>query len=171
MPFYVLKLRAALEGVSEVGVEEDFAFRVRFACGCGNTFEKASVFGWGEEAEVPGGTGTATFVQKCKECGRVGSVDLTSKPADFRITAEDSEKPVRVATFECRGFEPRALEVADGFRVRAAAGATEWRRVDLSEAAGEHAAGWNEYDEAADAAASVTDVSATFARDKEAKKR
>lgn len=144
-------------------------FRIRFQCGCGFMFDKASVFSWSDSADIPGGTGSANLVQKCKECGKTGSCEITSKAGDFKVTAEDDGKAVKVASFDCRGLEPKELVVSDGYTVTA--GTASWRDQDLSEAAGKHSAGWSEYDEETDVSFTVSEVSASFELDKGGKKK
>jgi hypothetical protein len=169
MPAFDVRLKATLEGVASISVGEAYQWRLRLVCACSTPFEKTSVFSWDDSAEVPGGTGTANLVQKCKACSRVVSVELLSKAADFVVTAEaggEGDGPV-VATLECRGATPVSLDVGSGFVVTAAGSPSVWTEQDLSCAVGQHADGWCEFDEEGDAEAggalTITDVAMTVA--------
>ena len=155
MPVFDLLLKATLESIHTITVDEDFCFRVKFACdGCGDVSEKAQVFSWTDSVEVPGGKGSAKFLAKCKGCSRPYNVDIASTAADFVYTAEHSGAWRRVASVECRGgVNPVAFEIGDGYKVTGPK--AEWCNQDLGD-------DWAEFDEEADTSVSILSVESRF---------
>ena len=128
------------------------------------TLPQASVFAATDSEPVPGGRGEATLVQKCKSCSSVFSLDVLPSPFKAGVsglTGEEAEagKAVPFAAFECRGCEPEAFEVSDGWCVEGPSGHT-WKDVSL---VGEE---FCEYDDASDVSVTVSGVTGTFARSK-----
>jgi len=67
--------------------------------------------------EVPGGRGAATYVQKCKDCGRHGSVDAI-KDTWRAYNADDAGDTVTLAVFECRNLELERMVLGQGWRAK-----------------------------------------------------
>lgn len=61
---------------------------------------------------------TSNLIMKCKFCGSQGSVDLdTSKQQLYRHEDVRSFKPI--IHLECRGWEPKAFVLGEGWKAKA----------------------------------------------------
>ncbi|KNA03101.1 hypothetical protein SOVF_212340, partial [Spinacia oleracea] len=107
---------------------------------------------------IPIPKGFANLVQKCKGCGRVGSVQLIPgagrplKREDF-----DSGRYAVLMSFRCQGFEPDEYSFGGHWRVESTKGSV-YEDVDLSEG------DWAEYDEDEAMPVSVCNLKARFVR-------
>lgn len=103
-----------------------------------------------ESHELSGSKGTAHLVMKFAKGAKheASATVLEIKGVTRDITADDDGKFVPFVAFECRGLEPTKYTPTgdDPWRVEAAGGKTVFEGADLSEAAGD---GWAEYDEKA----------------------
>lgn len=117
MPLFEIRFKAELEGAKSVKMGESYSLRLKLQCGaCREASDKYSVVSWEDETDVPGGKGTAHYVQKCKNCGAVANLSIVSTRGDRQFTDEDAEarKSKALATVECRGLVP--LEAQAGVR-------------------------------------------------------
>lgn len=153
MPLFDIKVKASLEGATQISLGSDYSLRVKFTCGsCREASDKFSVFTWEDEVEVPGGKGTANLTQSCKNCKAPCSVSIMSKRSDAVYTAEEAEagKSKTIATIECRGVTPCDAECGPGWVVTGPSG-IKWDDVSLDEE-------FAEFDEGADASITVLDA-------------
>lgn len=100
--------------------------------------------------ELSGSKGSANLVMRfAKGSKNEASLSvLEIKGVTRDVTADDDGKFVPFVAFECRGLEPVAYRPTadDPWRVEPASGGAAFEDADLSEAAGD---GWAEYDEKA----------------------
>lgn len=162
MVLLLLEIKADLESLTDLrpqtgsdGSEYMYFFKVK--CGsCGELTEKYSGVTASEQFDMPKSRGKAHLVQKCKFCGRDGSINMV-EGRGRPYTLEDSEtgKFVPVMCFDCRGIEPSEFSSRDTWIAKGVKG-TEFKDIDLSD--GEFA----EYDEKASCPVGISNLEHRF---------
>ncbi|GBG74280.1 hypothetical protein CBR_g18691 [Chara braunii] len=136
MGVLLLEIKAELENLTnlipEPSPQQSWQFKIK-CTSCNEESDKESGVTMCELYDIPNSRGKAHLVQKCKFCGRTGTltaVEGRGKP----YTAEDSEegKFVPVACFECRGLEPIVFYPRDGWVARGTESGTAFNDIDLS---------------------------------------
>ncbi|EXB66900.1 hypothetical protein L484_019538 [Morus notabilis] len=159
---YVLQITADLENLTDLqpqgGCDDpNFSFLFKLKCGrCGEVSQKETCVVLNDSVPLPVGKGTTHLIQKCKFCGRDGTVTMV--PGRGRpLTQETSEsgKFSPLMLFDCRGYEPVSYAFADGWRAVSLEGTT-FEEIDLS--GGEFA----EYDEKGECPVMISNLRATF---------
>ncbi|XP_062022221.1 uncharacterized protein LOC133738659 [Rosa rugosa] len=162
MVLFALQITAELENLTNLqpggGCDDpEFTYLFKLKCqSCGEPTQKETALSLSESVPLPVGKGTTNLIQKCKFCGREGTV--TMMPGRGRpLTEELSEagKFAPLMVFECRGYEPVDYVFGGGWKVQSLAGTT-FDDVDLSE--GEFA----EYDEKGECPVMISKPSSTF---------
>ncbi|KAK6912787.1 CXXC motif containing zinc binding protein, eukaryotic [Dillenia turbinata] len=159
---YLLGITGELENLTDLqpqgGCDDpDFTYCIKLKCGnCGELSEKESWVSLNETVSVPKSRGTANLVQKCKFCGRDGTVSMIGgrgRP----LTQEHSEAGMYtpLMLFDCRGFEPVDFVFGGGWKVESVEG-TKFDAVDLS--GGEFA----EYDEKGECPVMISNLRSRF---------
>ncbi|KAJ0089670.1 hypothetical protein Patl1_12988 [Pistacia atlantica] len=121
---YMLLICADLENLTNLEPEggcdnPNFSYFFKVKCGrCGEVSQKETCVTLNEVVPLSQGKGTTNLVQKCKFCGREGTVTMISgrgKP----LTQEDSEsgKYCPMMLFDCRGYEPVDYIFGGGWKV------------------------------------------------------
>ncbi|KAI9012922.1 hypothetical protein BC832DRAFT_270928 [Gaertneriomyces semiglobifer] len=155
MPKYTLSFRAELENVSTLRPEnvEEYDWKIQFRCTkCDDVHEKfVSLVGTEEMGNSSNARSTANLVMRCKGCKNEGSSNLL--PQTFKpYTDAVSSQYAPMVQIECRGLEPVAWEVADGWVATAESGATF---SDIPLGNGEE---WAEYDEKGSVPVGIVDI-------------
>jgi hypothetical protein len=161
---FILYLKADLENVGRITCDRlstRWCLTVKESAG---SEERDGVFVTASEThELSGSKGTANLVMKfakgAKHESYVNVLEIKGVTRD--ITAEDDGKFVPFVAFECRGLEPIAYRATsdDPWRVESSGGGAVFEDADLSEAAGD---GWAEYDEKAGEPVGVSGWEAEF---------
>ncbi|KAL6597784.1 hypothetical protein ACP70R_046589 [Stipagrostis hirtigluma subsp. patula] len=123
MVFYALFVGAELDGLTNLqprrGCDDpSFQYYFKLRCeNCGETTAKATCVALGEVVDLPTGRGTANLVQKCKLCGRDGTIVMIPGQGT-PLTIEQSQKGEKTClmVFDCRGYEPFDFEFRDGWK-------------------------------------------------------
>ncbi|KAL6615087.1 hypothetical protein ACP70R_037357 [Stipagrostis hirtigluma subsp. patula] len=123
MVFYALFVGAELDGLTNLqprrGCDDpSFPYYFKLRCeNCGETTAKATCVALGEVVDLPTGRGTANLVQKCKLCGRDGTIVMIPGQGT-PLTIEQSQKGEKTClmVFDCRGYEPFDFEFRDGWK-------------------------------------------------------
>ncbi|KAK4853176.1 hypothetical protein QYF36_004926 [Acer negundo] len=159
---YLLMICADLENLTNLephdGCDDpNFSYLFKVKCGCcGELSQKETCVSLGDTVPNSSGKGTTNLIQKCKFCGRDGTVTMI-KGRGKPLTKEASEsgKYCPVMLFDCRGFEPVDFIFGDGWKVESIAG-TKYEGVDLS---GEDFA---EYDEKGECPVMISNLRSKF---------
>ncbi|XP_021739079.1 UPF0587 protein C1orf123 homolog [Chenopodium quinoa] len=163
MVTFNLMITAEVENVSNIlpmgGLDDpNFLYYFKVKCGnCGEVTEKESYVMLGELVPIPKSRGQANLVQKCKFCGREGTITMIPKSGRY-LTGDDCEagKFVRLMSFDCRGLEPVDYSFGgDQWKIITTAG-TVFENVDLSDG------DWADYDEKKKMPTSVGNLQARF---------
>ncbi|KAJ8644970.1 hypothetical protein MRB53_006718 [Persea americana] len=137
----------------------DFRYFFKLQCGnCQEVTQKHTCVSLSETVPVPNGRGTTNLAQRCKFCGRDGTVLMIpgrGKPLSLDITSSSREKFAPLMIFDCRGFEPVDFFFGSGWEAVSASG-TKFTDIDLSE--GE----FTEYDEEGKYPVQISDLTANF---------
>ncbi|GMN35949.1 hypothetical protein TIFTF001_005648 [Ficus carica] len=159
---YLLQIAADLENLTDLqpqgGCDDpNFSFLFKVKCGrCGEVSKKETCVVLNDSVPLPVGKGTTHLIQKCKFCGRDGTITMV--PGRGRpLTQETSEsgKFSPLMLFDCRGYEPVSYVFADGWKAVSLKGTT-FDGIDLS--GGDFA----EYDEKGEFPVMVSNLRATF---------
>ncbi|PKA55896.1 hypothetical protein AXF42_Ash014568 [Apostasia shenzhenica] len=170
MVYYLLSFSAELENLTDLqprgGCDDPaYPYYFKLKCeNCGEVSQKETCVVISEEVPLPTGRGTANLVQKCKLCGRDGSIQMIAGHGQ-PLTLEQSQKEefAKLMIFDSRGFEPTDFSFADGWKAESMAGSTY--NVDLS--AGEFA----EYDEKGACPVGISNLQAKFSVVKKQERR
>eukprot|EP00742_Colponemidia_sp_Colp-10_P006956 GILJ01007465.1.p1 GENE.GILJ01007465.1~~GILJ01007465.1.p1 ORF type:complete len:189 (-),score=19.99 GILJ01007465.1:120-659(-) len=156
MPTFLLCLKADLDGVTELLVEDDARWYFKISCSsCNEESENEVYFTKLDQMEMTGSRGSANFVFKCKFCKRESSVDIVPNSAKA-YTAQDSGKFKPFISLECRGCEPTVWIPRDGFSLKGESSGTRFSDVDLT------AGDWSDFDESAGNAVGIYEVQSRF---------
>ncbi|XP_077209903.1 uncharacterized protein LOC143845442 [Tasmannia lanceolata] len=159
---FMLKIKGELENLTNLQPEggcddPNFTFYFKFKCGnCGELSPKETTVTLSETVPLPTGRGTAHLTQRCKFCGRDGSLMMI--PGRGRpLTLADCElhRFAPLMVFECRGFEPVGFSFRGGWKAEALSG-TKFNDIDLSD--GEFA----EYDEKGQCPVGISNLQGDF---------
>ncbi|KAG2598485.1 hypothetical protein PVAP13_5KG346400 [Panicum virgatum] len=113
MVYYALLVGAELDGLTNLqpsrGCDDpNFPYQLKLKCeNCGEVTAKATYVTLSEQVDLPKGHGTAHLVQKCKLCGRDGTIVMIPGQGT-PLTIEQSQKGEKTClmVFDCRGYEP-----------------------------------------------------------------
>ncbi|GJM94137.1 hypothetical protein PR202_ga10754 [Eleusine coracana subsp. coracana] len=122
MVFYALHVGAELDGLTNLqprhGCDDpNFPYYLKLKCeNCGEVTAKDTYVTLSETVDVPKGRSTANLVQKCKLCGRDGTITMIPGQGT-PLTIEQSQKGEKAClmVFDCRGYEPVEFSFADGW--------------------------------------------------------
>jgi hypothetical protein len=156
MPTFVLQLSCELDGVASIAPHgEDMQYTVDFQQSGGSEVKEGVVVSMDEEVDPGNGSDSCHAVLRWG--GKTtSSVTLMQIPGVTRaITGDDSGSPVPLIAMECRGCEPIAWSVGDGWTVTVTGGQT-FEDVDLSE-------DWSEFDEGTGEPVMVSEVATSVA--------
>lgn len=160
---YHLMITAEVENVSSIqpmgGCDDpNFTYYFKLKCGnCGEVTEKETYVVLGDVVPIPKSRGQANLVQKCKFCGRDGTITMI-QGSGRPLTGDDCEagKYAPLMSFDCRGLEPFEYSFGgDQWKVETTAG-TVFENVDLS------VGDWAEYDEKGNMPVSVSNLKSRF---------
>uniref|UniRef100_A0A2P2K671 Uncharacterized protein MANES_03G046100 n=1 Tax=Rhizophora mucronata TaxID=61149 RepID=A0A2P2K671_RHIMU len=120
---YMLMIAAELENVTNLqpqgGCDDpSFPFLFKVKCGrCGELSQKETCVILNETVPAAGGRATTNLSQKCKFCGRDGTI-LMIPGRGVPLTQELSEagKYAPLMLFDCRGYEPEGFVFNGGWR-------------------------------------------------------
>ncbi|KAG1367650.1 putative CXXC motif containing zinc binding protein [Cocos nucifera] len=123
MVFYMLYFTAELENLTNLqprGGCDDLSYPYYFKVkceNCGEISQKETCVTMSESVPLPNGRGTANLVQKCKLCGREGSIQMIPGHGQ-PLTLELSQRELitGLMVFDCRGFEPVDFSFSDGWK-------------------------------------------------------
>lgn len=137
--------------------DPNFSYYFKLKCGnCGEVTAKQTCINLGETVPLPKSKGTTNLVQKCKFCGRDGTVTMIpSKGSPLTQDHSESGKFSPLMAFDCRGFEPMDFIFANGWRAVSIEG-TKFDEIDLSEG------DFSEYDEKGECPVMISNLRATF---------
>ncbi|KAG6469470.1 CXXC motif containing zinc binding protein-like [Zingiber officinale] len=161
MVFYALCVTAELENLTDLQPlggcsDPEYAYYFKVKCeNCGETSQKEACVTLSDSFQLPTGRGTANLVQKCKLCGRDGTIQMLpghGEPLTLQQSQSGSEAMLMV--FDCRGFEPIDFSFGNGWKAESTSGARF--EMDLSE--GEFV----EYDEKGECPVGISNLRASF---------
>lgn len=159
MVLLLLEIKAELESLTDLRPQNgsEFTYYFKLKCGsCGEVTQKYSSVTVSEQFDMPKSRGKAHLVQKCKFCGREGSVNMVDgRGRSYTLEDSESGKYVPVMCFDCRGIEPVEFSSRDEWAAEGITG-TKFAGIDLSE--GEFA----EYDEKASCPVGISNVEHRF---------
>ncbi|KAM7256262.1 hypothetical protein ACFE04_012003 [Oxalis oulophora] len=162
---FLLRITGDLENVANLqpqgGCDDpNFSYFFKLKCGsCGEVTEKETCVQLSDTMPLPTGRGTTNLIQKCKFCGREGTVTMvTGRGAPLTLDTAEKGDWASIMKFDCRGFEPLGFVFGDGWKVQSVAG-TVFENVDLSEE-------FYEYDEKGEVSVMISNLSSEFKVDK-----
>lgn len=157
MPVFVLSLSAETEGIASIeGLGEEMQYTVDFQQSGGSEV-KAGVVVSLDETIDPGGGGTECHAL-LKWGGKTQStITMMEIPGVTRAFAEadSGSEPVPLIAMECRGCEPIAWAVGEGWKVTVTSGQV-FEDVDLSE-------DWTEFDEGTGEPVMISEIASSTA--------
>ncbi|KAG1346383.1 putative CXXC motif containing zinc binding protein [Cocos nucifera] len=123
MVYYMLSFTAELENLTNLqprgGCDDpNYPYYFKVKCeNCGEVSQKETCATMSESVPLSSGKGTANLVQKCKLCGREGSIQMIPGHGQ-PLTRELSQRELntRLMVFDCRGFEPVDFSFGDGWK-------------------------------------------------------
>ncbi|KAI0515539.1 hypothetical protein KFK09_008204 [Dendrobium nobile] len=161
MVYYLLSFSAELENLTDLqprgGCDDPtYPYYFKVKCeSCGGVSAKETCVMISEEVPLPTGRGTAHLVQKCKLCGREGTIQMiTGQGQPLTLEQSQKEEFAKLMIFDSRGFALTDFSFTDGWKVQSLAGTIF--DVDLS--AGEFA----EYDEKGECPVGIVNLRAKF---------
>ncbi|KAF3447501.1 hypothetical protein FNV43_RR12687 [Rhamnella rubrinervis] len=159
---YLLQITADLENLTDLqpqgGCDDpNFSYLFKLKCGrCGELSQKETCVTLNDSVPLPVGKGTTHLIQKCKFCGRDGTVTMVpgrGRPLSQETSQSGKFSPLML--FDCRGYEPVGYVFCGGWKVVSTDGTT-FDDVDLS--GGEFA----EYCEKGECPVMISNLRATF---------
>ncbi|XP_008806804.2 CXXC motif containing zinc binding protein-like [Phoenix dactylifera] len=161
MVFYMLYFTAELDNLTNFqprgGCDDpNYPYYFKVKCeNCGEISQKKTCVTMSESVPLPSGRGTANLVQKCKLCGREGSIQMIpGQGQPLTLELSQREQVTGFMVFDCRGFEPVDFSFSDGWKAESTSGTPF--EVDLS---GEEFA---DYDEKGECPVGVANLRALF---------
>eukprot|EP00898_Chlorokybus_atmophyticus_P001094 jgi/Chlat1/1986/Chrsp158S02314 len=149
----LLEVKCELENLASLKPKPDTPWVFSIKCGsCQERSDKESHMVQGETYDIPNSRGEANLVQKCKFCGRFGTINFVEEKGKTRASGEYAP----FLLLECRGVEPVTWHPRDGYTAESAASATRFDDVDLSD--GEFV----DYDEKGKASVGVYNIQHRF---------
>ncbi|KAK1311858.1 hypothetical protein QJS10_CPA07g00923 [Acorus calamus] len=161
MVFFMLYVSAELDKLTDIQPEggcddPNFVYLFKLRCeNCGELTQKETCVVLGETVPLTNGRGTANLVQKCKFCGREGTIQMIpgqGRPLTLETSQSGGSAPVML--FECRGFEPVDYVFGDGWKAES----TEGTKFNMDLSDGE----FSEYDEKGEFPVEITNLRGTF---------
>ncbi|KAM0938257.1 putative CXXC motif containing zinc binding protein [Dioscorea sansibarensis] len=159
MVFYLLSFTAELENLTNLqprgGCDDpEYVYGFKLKCeNCGEVTQKETYVTLSETVSIPNSKGTANLVQKCKLCGRDGTIQMVPKYGEpLTLDASQKEAFAKLMVFECRGFEPIDFIFGDGW----VAESTSGTKFDVDLSGGEFA----EYDEQGECPVGISNLQA-----------
>ncbi|KAE8099987.1 hypothetical protein FH972_017926 [Carpinus fangiana] len=158
----LLMITAELENLTNLepqgGCDDpNFSYFFKLRCGtCGEVSQKETCVTLGETVALPVGKGTTNLIQKCKFCGRDGTITMIpgrGKPLTQEVSQSGKHTPLML--FDCRGYEPVEYVFGSGWKAESIEG-TKFHEIDLS--VGEYA----EYDEKGECPVMISNLRSTF---------
>ncbi|KAJ3692051.1 hypothetical protein LUZ60_012401 [Juncus effusus] len=161
MVYYAIEFTAELEGLTNLqprgGCDDpSHPYFFKLKCeNCGEISQKSTCVSLSDEVPLSNGKGTVHLVQKCKFCGREGTVLMLPGHGE-PLTGQQGQNGqfARLMVFESRGFELFDFIFQDGWKAESESG--EEFEIDLSE--GEFA----DYDEKAECPIGVSNLKSQF---------
>ncbi|XP_020624907.1 UPF0587 protein C1orf123 homolog isoform X1 [Orbicella faveolata] len=152
-----LQFKASLENLTNVRPDdEDFRWYLKLQCqNCGEGTKDWVYMCLSESQAIKGSRGSASFVSKCKLCGRENSMDII-KDSITAYKADDSNKFKTMVAFDCRGLEPVDFSPRGGFVAEGVDSGSKFLEVNLTEK------DWSDYDEKASEAVGIYEVTHQF---------
>ncbi|ONI33300.1 hypothetical protein PRUPE_1G415500 [Prunus persica] len=159
---FLLQIAADLENLTNLQPQEgcndpNFSYLFKLKCErCGELSQRETCVSLNETVPLPSGKATVNLVQKCKFCGRDGTLTMMpghGKPLTQQMCEERKFSPLMM--FECRGYEPVDYVFASGWKVESVEG-TKFDHVDLS------GGDFVEYDEKGECPVMVSNLRASF---------
>uniref|UniRef100_A0A803PFM5 Uncharacterized protein n=1 Tax=Cannabis sativa TaxID=3483 RepID=A0A803PFM5_CANSA len=156
------QITAELENLTDLqpqgGCDDpNFSYLFKLKCGrCGEETQKETSLTLSETVPLAVGKGTVHLSQKCKFCGRDGTITMIpgrGKPLSHGDSEAGKFSPLMM--FECRGYEPLNYLFVDGWKAVSLEG-TKFDEIDLSD--GEFA----EYDEKGECPVMISNLRSTF---------
>ncbi|XP_058224844.1 uncharacterized protein LOC131333996 [Rhododendron vialii] len=157
---YLLMITADLENLTKLepqgGCDDpNFAYYFKLKCErCGEVTQKDTCVSLSETVALP--RSTTNLVQKCKFCGREGTVLMVTgrgRPLTQALSQSGQYAPLML--FDCRGYEPMEFAFGSGWKVESIEG-TKFDAVDLS--GGDFA----EYDEKGECPVMISNLRSVF---------
>ncbi|XP_062160055.1 uncharacterized protein LOC133867339 [Alnus glutinosa] len=158
----LLMIAAELENLTNLepqgGCDDpNFSYLFKLKCGtCGEVSQKETCVALGETVALPVGKGTTNLIQKCKFCGRDGTITMIpgrGKPLTQEVSQSGKHTPLML--FDCRGYEPVEYVFDGGWKAESIEG-TKFHEIDLS--GGEYA----EYDEKGECPVMISNLRSKF---------
>ncbi|ONK69211.1 uncharacterized protein A4U43_C05F20500 [Asparagus officinalis] len=161
MVFYLLSIWGELENITNLqplgGCDDpNFPYRFKVKCeNCGEISQKETCVVLSETVPLSNGRATANLVQKCKLCGREGSIQMIpGQGQPLTLEQSQAEKFSTLMVFDCRGFEPIGFSFSNGWKAESTSGTVY--EIDLSE--GDFA----DYDEKGECPVGVSNLQGKF---------
>ncbi|CAH9100688.1 unnamed protein product [Cuscuta europaea] len=159
---FQLRISAELENLTNLqphgGFDDaNFTYMFKLRCGCGEVTEKETCVSLSETVPLPTGRGVAHLVQKCKFCGRSGTLAMITgqgRPLTDEASQSGSFTPAMV--FDCRGFEPLEFHFSGKWQAESING-VKFEDIDLSD---EYCA----YDEKGECPVAISNPRAEFTK-------
>jgi len=157
---YLLMITAELENLTNLepqgGCDDpNFTYYFKLKCErCGEVTQKDTCVSLNETITLP--RSTTNLVQKCKFCGREGTVSMIigrGCPLTHEISQSGNYVPLML--FDCRGYEPVEFAFGSGWKVESIEG-TKFDDVDLS------GGDFVEYDEKGECPVMISNVRSVF---------
>ncbi|XP_050234474.1 uncharacterized protein LOC126682758 [Mercurialis annua] len=159
---YMLMITADLDSITNLqpqgGCDDaSFTYLFKLKCGrCGEVSQRETCLSLNETVPLPSGKGTANLVQKCKFCGRDGTVVMVpGKGKPLMIESSEKGEYTPVMIFDCRGYEPEGFVFTGEWKAESIAG-TKFEGIDLS---GDE---YSEYDEKGECPVMISNLRSQF---------
>lgn len=158
---HALALTAELQAVTDLkfnnSPQDPYILTLKVQCtSCREVHDNWVTFNEFETHEISGSRGEASFVFRCKLCGRQSSA--TAKFLNRAYTAADSGKKINMVEFDTRGIEFVEFKADGAFSCKGEESDYAFAEFDLED--GE----WFDYDEKASQEVSITDVKWEFVK-------
>ncbi|MFH4983575.1 hypothetical protein AB6A40_010284 [Gnathostoma spinigerum] len=108
-----------------------------------------------ESLDLPGSRGTANYIQKCKLCGRMNSLNIV-KESFKPYLIEKNEEYQPIIQFDCRGVEPVEFEPMKDWCAEGVESNTMFDNIDLTEKE------WADYDEKVNDVTMISEIESRF---------
>ncbi|NP_001143983.1 UPF0587 protein F46B6.12 [Zea mays] len=161
MVYYALLVGAELDGLTNLqpsgGCDDpSFPYYLKLKCeNCGEVTAKSTYVTLSEQVDLPKGHGTAHLVQKCKLCGRDGTiVMIPGQGTPLTIEQSQKEEKTCLMVFDCRGYEPVEFSFGAGWKAESVHGTPF--EIDCSEDE------FSEYDEKGECPVELSKLQSTF---------
>jgi hypothetical protein len=159
---FMLMITAELEFITNLqpqgGCDDSsLSYLFKLKCGnCGEISQKETYVQLSDTVPLPSGRGTTNLVQKCKFCGKSGTVTMIEgrgKPLTQVIAESGKYTPLML--LDCRGYEPVGFVFGDGWKAESETG-TLFENIDLS------SGDFTEYDEKGQYSVMISNLRSRF---------